>query len=444
LTGFLGQGKLVAQALGIQNIALAEYPGISTMDSKDELYKKVTETTVKNIITGFTRQVKVIAKSAEPKPRDVIFGGSLDEVQEYFHKNLWTDGLPIIPPTLKSIERFLSFTERRPDEIIGNLLPENREATVWNVAVNGVMAGCRPEYMPILLAVVEAIADPVFRIQDAGATPGWEPIIILNGPIIKQLGFNYETGVMRVGKQANTSIGRFLRLYMRNIAGLRPGSADKGSIGATFKVVLPENEDVIAELGWESFSVSRGFKPDDNVVTVQSVVSESDSVATGGQKAVDHLESFVEIIGTSMTVRTEVNLFYGKFYPLIVVSPAVARFIAKEGMTKKDIQQYLYAHTKVSVKSMDRLARQGGMPSFDLCKMVEQGILPKEYCESTDPERMVPAFIRPEWIGVVVSGDPGRARSRGYAQNHEQGPPISKKILLPPAWNKFIESHAAS
>ncbi len=440
----MGQGKAVAQALGIQNLALAEYPGIPTMDSKDELYKKVTETVVKNIVAGFSRQVKDVAQSNEPGQRDIVFEGSLDEVQEYFHKNLWSDGLPVIPPTLDRIERFMKFTERRPDEVIGKLLPENREATVWNVAVNGVMAGCRPEYMPILLSAVDAISEPEFRIQDGGATPGWEPLIILNGPIIKQLGFNYETGVMRVGKQANTSIGRFLRLYMRNIPGLRPGTTDKGSFGTTFHVVLPENEDVIEELGWESFSVSRGFSRSDNVVTVQSVVNDTDPVATGGEKAVDHLESLVQIIGSAMSARASVNLFYGKFYPLIVISPSVARFIAREGMTKKDVQQYFYDHTKVVVGSMERLARQGGLTSFDLCQLVEQGVLPKLYCESADPERKVPVFIRPEWIGIVVSADPGRTRCKGYAQNHEQGPPISKKVILPPDWEKFLASRTTT
>jgi hypothetical protein len=174
------------------------------------LRRKVTDTVLKNIVTGFTRPVEDIVQQSEPAPRDIVFAGSLDEVQEHFYKNLWTDGLPIIPPTLEKVDQFLKFTERQPGEIIGKLLPENREATVWNVAVNGVMAGCRPEYMPILLAAVDAIAAPEFRIQDGGATPGWEPLIILNGPIIKQLGFNYETGVMRPGRQANTSIGRFL------------------------------------------------------------------------------------------------------------------------------------------------------------------------------------------------------------------------------------------
>jgi hypothetical protein len=366
----------------------------------------------------------------------------LDEVQEHFYKNTWTDGLPIIPPTLEKVDAFLRFTSRNPHEIIGKLLPENREATVWNVAVNGVMAGCRPEYMPILLAAVDAIADPEFRIQDGGATPGWEPLIILNGPIIKQLGFNYETGVMRVGRQANTSIGRFLKLYIMNIAGLRipPGLADKATIGSGFNVVLPENEDVIAELGWESFSMSRGFNRNDNVVTVQSVVYATAPMATGGEKAVDHLETLSEVIGGNMAPWTHVALNWGKFYPLIVISPGVARFIAKEGITKQDIKQYLYEHTKVSVKSMERLAHHGGLTSFYVDKLVADGIAPKAYAESHDPDRMVPVFLRPEWIGVVVSGDPGRTRCRGYVQNHEQGPPVSRNVVLPPDWEHILES----
>ena len=444
LTGFLGQAKAVAQAMGIKNIALAEYPGIVNMDSKEELHRKVMGTVVNNIITGFTRQVGDIVERAEPAPRDIIFEGSLDEVQQHFYKNLWTDGLPIIPPTLEKIDRFLKFTERLPGEIIGKLLPENREATVWNVAVNGVMAGCRPEYMPILLAAVEAIADPEFRIQDGGATPGWEPLIILNGPIIKQLGFNYETGVMRPGRQANTSIGRFLKLYMMNVAGLRiaPALTDKATIGSNFNVVLPENEDVVAELGWESFSMSRGFNRADNVVTVQSVVYKTAPIPTGGERAADHLETLAEVIGGNMAPWTHVALNWGKFYPLIIISPGVAKFIAKEGITKKEIQQYLYQHTKVSVKSMQKLAHHGGLTSFDVNKLVADGIAPKEYAETNDPERMVPVFLRPEWIGIVVSGDAGRSRCQGFVQNHEQGPPVSKKILLPPDWGKMLEANS--
>jgi hypothetical protein len=203
-------------------------------------------------------------------------------------------------------------------------------------------------------------------------------------------------------------------------------------------VVLPENEDVIAELGWESFSMSRGFNRADNVVTVQSVVYETAPMATGGQRAVDHLETLAEVIGGNMASWTHVALNWGKFYPLIVISPGVAKFIAKEGITKKEIRQYLYDHTKVSVKSMERLAHHGGLTSFKVSQLVADGIAPKEYAETTDPERMVPVFLRPEWIGIVVSGDAGRSRCQGFVQNHEQGPPVSRKVVLPPNWEKML------
>ena len=363
-------------------------------------------------------------------------------MQEFFIRRQWTDGLPVIPPTIDRVEKFLQYTDRPGGEVVGTLLPENREATVWNVAVNGVMAGCRPEYMPVLLAAVEAVSDPFFRIEDAGSTPGWEPLVILNGPIIKELNFNYETGVMRVGRQANTSIGRFLRLYMGNVAGFRipPGTTDKATIGDTFNVALAENEDVLAELGWESFSVARGFKPEENVVTVQSVVYATAPIASGGDRAKEHLDTFVEVFGGAMSTWTHMAVNWGKFFPLLVISPSIARVFAKDGLRKKDVQQYLYDKSRVSVESMERLARQGGFTGFDPRRMVEENIISSVYCESDDPKRMVPVFLKPEWIGIVVSGDSGRNRSRGYVQNHEQGPPVSRRIQLPANWKQILHT----
>jgi hypothetical protein len=441
-TGFLGQAQAVAQSLGIQNLSVAEYPGVIATDGEDDVKRKVTEVLINNIIKGITKPVTPVPKPKEPEPRDIVFEGTLDEIQEFFTRRLWSDGLPVIPPTVDRVEKFLKFTNRPADRLIGKLLPENRNATVWNVAVNGVMAGCRPEYMPVLLAVVEAIADPEFRIEDAGSTPGWEPLIILNGPIIKELDFNYETGVMRVGRQANTSIGRFLRLYMRNVAGLRilPSSTDKATIGDTFNLVLPENEDVVAELGWEPYSVSRGFKRGENVVTVQSVVYTSPPIASGGDKAREHLDTWVEVIGSTASHWTHMAINWWKYYPVIVTSPSIARVIAREGLTKKDIGQYLYDHAKVSAGSTERLALQGGFTWFNLKRMFEEKQIPKIYHESSDPDRMIPVFIKPEWIGVVVSGDPGRNRSRGYIQNHEQGPPVSRLIELPDNWKQMLAS----
>ena len=179
-----------------------------------------------------------------------MFQGTFEAVNAHFYEREWSDGLPIVPPTLEKIQEFLSFTDRAPDDLLGILLPENRAATVWAVAVNGVMAGCRPEYMPILVALAEAMADPYYGVEHSGNTPGSETLIVLNGPIIKDLNFNFTQGVLRDGFMPNTSVGRFWRLALRNIAGFLPHKNDKGTFGNTFRVVLAENEDALAKIGW--------------------------------------------------------------------------------------------------------------------------------------------------------------------------------------------------
>src|SRR5207247_10499552 len=118
----------------------------------------------------------------------------LDEVSRFFYENDWSDGLPIVPPTPERVAEFLRWTDLSYETELGVLLPDQRRATVWNVAVNGVMAGCRPEYMPILVALIEAMADPRYGVEHSGNTPGAETLIILNGPLIKELGFNFEQG----------------------------------------------------------------------------------------------------------------------------------------------------------------------------------------------------------------------------------------------------------
>lgn len=448
-TGFLGQAKATAKSLGMANLGLAEYPGIIMNHSQEELRKNVETVLVPNIIKVLTKPTENAVKVNEPRATDVIFEGTLDEVNEFFLQKQWSDGLPIIPPTVERVQAFLKFTDHQPDEVLGVLAPENRQATIWNVAVNGVMAGCRPEYMPVLIAVVEAIAEPDFHLRDAGATPGWEPLIILNGPIAKELDFNYESGILRAGRQANTSIGRFIRLYMRNVAGLRiaPGSTDKGSIGLGLNVVVAENEDAVSDLGWESFSSQRGFNRSDNVVTVQSALSTTIPIYSAGDTALDHMDTLVEVFGGTCAFWSHTAVRKGKYFPLLIISPGVAKVIARDGWTKREIQQHLFEHTKVSVRALQKHAWQIGFSEYDLYALVAKGVVSPAYAESDDPDRLVPAFIKPEWIGIVIGGDPGRNQSKGFVQNHDQAPPISKKIILPANWQNLVgkvkKSHEA-
>ncbi|MBI2908318.1 MAG: hypothetical protein HYX92_11775 [Chloroflexi bacterium] len=441
-SGFVRQAHAIAQAIGGENMAIAEYPGHPMIDTGEMLRSKVEVTVVKNVIAGLTTPLKDAVKPVEPGPHDIVFRGTVDEVQEFFYSNLWSEGLPIVPPTLEAVERFLRFADRSPDEVISVLLPENRQATIWNVAVNGVMAGCRPEYMPVLVAIVEAIADPQFRIEDAGSTPGWEPLIVINGPIVKELDFNCESGALRVGRQANTSIGRFLRLYMRNVAGLRipPGATDKGSIAYTFNVALAENEEAVAEMGWRPFSVDRGFKAGESVVTVMSVVSITPPCYSGGTTPQEHLQAIGHIIGQNMAYKTASGCRQGKFFPLLVLSPSVAGVIARAGWTKDDARRYLYENVKAPAALLERLAWQQGMTSFKLCHAAREGLVSGDFCRSDDPSRLVPVFLRPDWINIVVSGDPGRNQSKGYVQNQNQAPPTSKRIVLPARRRELLAS----
>jgi len=430
----------VARAEGMADLGIAEFPGIIMNQSAEELRRNTEQVLVPNIIRALTRKVESSSAAKEPEPRAVVFEGALDEVNEHFLEQMWSDGLPIVPPTVERVEDFLRFTDRSPGEVLGVLQPENREATVWNVAVNGVMAGCRPEYMPVLIGVVQAIAEPDFYVRDAGATPGWEPLIIVNGPIVKALNFNYETAVLRVGRQANTSIGRFLRLYLRNIAGIRiaPGDTDKGSIALGTNVVLAENEDAVTEIGWTSFATDQGFTRADNVVTVQSALSPTIPIYTAGDKAVEHLDTLVEIFGTTCAWWAHTGLRKGKNFPLLIVSPGVAKIMARDGLSKRDVQQYIFDHTKVAVRSLNRHGWELGYTEYDLHKLHAEGMISDAYVQSDDPDRLVPVFINPQSIGIVLSGDPGRNQSKGFVQNHSHAPPHGQKIDLPAKWDELL------
>ncbi len=443
-TGFLKQAAVVAKGLGLPDMAIAEFPGVPMTQGREELREQVVTLLLPRIIEGLSKPLQSTAPetgAAPPAPRDVVFRGTLDQVNEYFHEHNWSDGMPVVPPTVERIARFLRFTERDAHEVIGVCPPANREATVWNVAVNGVMAGCRPEYMPILLAVADVICTPEYKIEDAGSTPGWESLIVLSGPIIKQLGFNSGQGVMRMGRQANTSVGRFLRMMVRNVAGFThaPEGADKGSIGQSFLVALPENEDVVAELGWQPYSVDRGFAAGDNVVTVQSVVAISAPAYSQSERAEEHAALLADVIGQrACGYWTAIGMCYANWHPLIVLGPSIAKVFAQSGWSKNDIRRYFYDHVKIKACDAERYAYGAGLTGFRIANNVKDGLLPQEYALSDDPQRLVPVFQKPEWIGIVVAGDAGRNQSRGYVCNHVQGVPTSRKVVLPGQWDALL------
>ncbi len=429
-TPFRAQAAVVATGVGMPDLPIAEYPGVPMTDGPEAVRAKIAGL-MPQIVDGLARPVASTATTAaEPAPRDVVFRGTLDEVQEHFHRQLWSDGLPVIPPTRERVERFLARTRRAPEQVLGCLLPENRAATVWSVAVNGVMAGCRPEYMPLLVAIVEAIAEPAFRVQDAGSTPGWESLVIVSGPIARALDLNHGQGVLRVGRQANTSLGRFLRLYLRNVAGLRipPGAGDKGSIAGGFHVALAEDEAAAVELGWPTFGEDQGFSREESVVTVQSVVSVSPPIYTGGTHALDHVGVITEVFGAECAYWSFTGMKYARWQPLLVLGPSIAKVIAADGWTKADLRRHLHEHVTIAAGDAEKYAWHLGTTTFSLARHVKDGVLPAAYAAGDDPERRVPVFVEPDRIGILVAGDAGRNQSKGYCNNHIQGGRVSRRV----------------
>src|SRR4029453_9946862 len=262
--------------------------------------------------------------------------------------------------------------------------------TIRRIAVNGVMGGCRPEYMPLLIAVIEALCDPKYRVEDSGSTPGWEPVVIVSGPIVKQLDFNFGQGMMRVGRQANTSIGRFVRLYLRNICGFRipPGAGDKGSIAQSFLVAMAEDEDSSREIGWPTYAQDRGFAPGENVVTVRSVVAITSPIYSASDRAVEHVQQWAEVIGGSFTYWARAGFKNGLWSPLIVAGPSIAKVVASE-WSKERVRKFLYDSIKVTAERPTHHARMTSTPTFSLERLVRDGILPPEYAASGDPGRLL-------------------------------------------------------
>jgi hypothetical protein len=446
--GFRGQAATTAAGLGLPGLPTALVPGHVDVQTVEELRRNLAAVTVDAVIANLTVAPETAGAAAvEPGPGDIVFEGDLDEVNRFFYENDWSDGLPIVPPTPARVAEFLRFADRPGETALGVLLPDRRRATVWNVAVNGVMAGCRPEYMPILVALVEAMADPRYGVEHSGNTPGAETLIILNGPLIKELGFNYEQGALRDGIQANTTIGRFWRLYLRNVAGFLHHRTDKGTFGNTWRVVLAENEDALRRLGWPTIAEDEGLAAG-NAVTI-SRYTGGGVIASVFGSAPDRMlpylaDALVAKLGWELLFT--VGMGAGSQRPLLILSPILAETLARGGLDKAGLKQRLFELARIPAARLERYVGEWtnfipGRPS--LAALVKAGQIPAVFAESEDPERLVPIVCRPEDLMVAVSGDPLRTNAYAFAHNGILGYPTTKAIRLPADWPRLLRDARA-
>jgi hypothetical protein len=434
---FVNAAKAAAESVGMPNLRLAVYPGVFETDAKEVILSKVEKYLYPDIVKALTTPVKASeAAAAEAKPDAVIFSGTYEEVNEFFTLQNMGDGLPIVPPTVEKVREFLKYTDRAQTEVLGAMPNENREVTVWKVAVNGVMAGCKPEYMPVLIAVAEALADPHFGKCDS--TTGPTAMVTLNGPIVHDLDFNASIGVQLPGNQANSTVGRFIWLMLRNIGRLLHGSASH-TFGRNFWVALAENE---AENPWQPLSVDRGFRRGDNVVTLVGVTSDSYHLKVMGTKAkemLDNLAASLKLILLSGDLQgcIDKRRFREELSYQLVLAPPIAQAFAKGGYSKSDVQKYLFEHTKVTRKEFDDVLvlQTGGVKA---CDYVKQGVAQAQFCPA-DPQALVPLYFKPDDLLIIVSGDIERNRFFVTTQSG-QGYATSKKVELPAKWAELIKA----
>jgi hypothetical protein len=434
--GFIGQAATTATGLGLPSLPVAIVPGHVDVQTVEELRANVLAVTVEGVVQGLTSPPEKASDIEEPEPGEVVFEGTYDEINRFYYENGWSDGLPIVPPTAARVQEFLKHAGREADEELGVLLPDKRSATIRTVAINGVMAGCRPEYMPVLVALIEAMADPRYGVEHSGNTPGAETLIIVNGPVIRRLGFNYQQGALRDGFQANTAIGRFWRLYLRNVAGFLPHKTDKGTFGNTWRVVLAENEDALRQMGWTTIAQDAGVAPGESAVTISRFTGGSVLASVFGNAP----EQMIPYLADGLTrlvaweVIFTVGMSVGAQRPLLVLSPILAQTLARGGLSKQDVQRRLFEQARIPASKFERYIGEWtnlapGRPS--LKDLVRRGRAAPIFAQSDDPERLVPVVEKAEDIMIAVSGDPLRTNAYVFAHNGILGFPVTKPIRLP-------------
>jgi len=434
--GFIGQAATTATGLGLPSLPVAIVPGHVDVQTVEELRANVLAVTVEGVVQGLTSPPEKASDIEEPEPGEVVFEGTYDEINRFYYENGWSDGLPIVPPTAARVQEFLKHAGREADEELGVLLPDKRSATIRTVAINGVMAGCRPEYMPVLVALIEAMADPRYGVEHSGNTPGAETLIIVNGPVIRRLGFNYQQGALRDGFQANTAIGRFWRLYLRNVAGFLPHKTDKGTFGNTWRVVLAENEDALRQMGWTTIAQDAGVAPGESAVTISRFTGGSVLASVFGNAP----EQMIPYLADGLTrlvaweVIFTVGMSVGAQRPLLVLSPILAQTLARGALSKQDVQRRLFEQARIPASKFERYIGEWtnlapGRPS--LKDLVRRGRAAPIFAQSDDPERLVPVVEKAEDIMIAVSGDPLRTNAYVFAHNGILGFPVTKPIRLP-------------
>jgi len=291
----------------------------------------------KNVEPGVIEKLKVRFGETGLIARPVIIGGAEDEIEAMFDRG-WSDGLPLVPPTPERVLRMLSGTARDPREVVGICPPDLAPATVEKIAINAVMAGCKPEYLPTVLAAVEAVLDEPFCMHGVLATTMFVgPVVVVNGPVRRQIGMNALGNALGQGNRANATIGRAVQLVVRNVGGGRPREVDRATLGSPGKYTYCFAEDEEGS-SWEPLSTERGVARGKSAVTVFAGFGLQGIVDQKSREPESLVRSFVGSLKAIHNIKLT-----GGPDAMIVVCPEHARTFRAAGWSKQRLYDELYA-----------------------------------------------------------------------------------------------------
>jgi hypothetical protein len=376
----------------------------------DELLKKAMTETKKT-------RPPLAAQFPKAKVEKVsVSGDGFAEINDLFYKRGWTDGLPIVPPTKDRVQEMLKGTQLKPDQIVGTVELMKGQATVEKIAANAVMAGCRPAYLPVLIAAVQAVAETAFGLYGLASTTNPDtPMLIVNGPIARQLEINSGTNALGRGWSANATIGRALHLIVNNIGGSWPGVTDMSCLGTPgdFAMMLAENEE---KNPWQPLHVELGYSKEANVVTAVGAEGTRNLLGSGlGSKA--YMKMVADHLVGSEHIRRPVVV--------LIIAQDTAAMLAREGWTKAKIKEFIQQNARIPFsKYKERF--------IDTHRAREA---PASILQTKDPNGMIPVPMIDNFI-ILVAGGPGEKSMLIPCWGGSKA--VSKEIKLPGNWDRLL------
>jgi hypothetical protein len=398
----------------IITVKAADYYRLRGTDAE---IRPVAEAVVDELIDGLKRPLTEKEASAEPEKEDLspltvtgpTYAGAMEKFNELYLGRQWGDGLTLLPPTREAVAEMLEGTSRSPDEVIGTVAPKNGVATIEKIAINAVMAGAKPEYLPVIIAAMEGITDPDYDdLHVLTSTGSFNFAVMVTGPIAKELNINSGIGFMGYGWKANSTIGRAIQLAVINIGRLWPGVNDMALIGRPAKqlYVFAENQDYSP---WPPFHVTQGFKAGESCVTVSSVIGLSMELLGGGAVATwtpeDIFDSAVRMMlearwGMATWKRGSSNP--GPFKYTLFFEPVLAMELSRQGHTRESLQKLLYERAAIPYEELTPGEIGNVQPRIDSGEIPEDRVY--VFKDALKPGGRMPIMDRPEDIRIVVTG----------------------------------------